>query len=112
MYDDLIKYLRDDSNCNVLDYVDEAADAIERLEIELKSMRCAANSLKLELELVKRERDAALDALKKSKIACEYCFHADNYKDCNMECDRCVDGCECYNCRDNDRWKWIGLKED
>lgn len=31
-YQELIRLLRDENNCNVLDYVDDAADAIEKLE--------------------------------------------------------------------------------
>lgn len=30
-YEELVKALRDENNCNVLDYIDEAADAIEEL---------------------------------------------------------------------------------
>lgn len=30
-YEKLVKALRDENNCNVLDYIDEAADAIEEL---------------------------------------------------------------------------------
>ena len=30
-YETLVKALRDENNCNVLDYIDEAADAIEEL---------------------------------------------------------------------------------
>lgn len=35
MYEELVKRLRDQDNCNVLDDVDEAADAIETLEKQL-----------------------------------------------------------------------------
>jgi hypothetical protein len=34
-YEELVKALRDEDNCNVLDYIDEAADAIEDLEAAL-----------------------------------------------------------------------------
>ena len=38
----------------------EAADAIEKLEIELQAMRCAANSLKAHLEQAKKKNDEYL----------------------------------------------------
>lgn len=49
----LVELLRDEDNCNVLDYIDDAADLIE--------------SLSAQLDQVTRERDAAIRDL------CGYC---------------------------------------
>lgn len=87
---ELLDILRDESNCNVLDYVDEAADLIE--------------SLAAELEQVKRERDAAVADLKDycytGKVMCHYCKFLGNGRFCENECG---DG-ECF--------EWRGVKED
>ena len=42
MYEELVKRLRDQDNCNVLDDVDEAADAIEALEKQLAETEATA----------------------------------------------------------------------
>jgi hypothetical protein len=34
-YEELVKALRDEDNCNVLDYIDDAADAIEELQSQI-----------------------------------------------------------------------------
>lgn len=43
MYEELVKRLRDQDNCNVLDDVDEAADAIEALEKQLAEAEATAD---------------------------------------------------------------------
>ena len=43
MYEELVKRLRDQDNCNVLDDVDEAADAIEALEKQLVETEATAD---------------------------------------------------------------------
>lgn len=72
-YKELIETLRDESNCDVLDYIDEAADAIEALQSELNRSQYHLNergkyidwadeliiSLQSELEQVKAERNRA-----------------------------------------------------
>lgn len=64
---ELLNMLRDESNCNVLDYVDEAADLIESLAAELEQVKQERDGLSIMLtaaqsaaETYKRERDAAL----------------------------------------------------
>lgn len=94
---ELLNMLRDESNCNVLDYVDEAADLIETLAAEL--------------ERVKRERDAAVADL---KGLCDVCAH---FETCDGpwcgDCDS-FDGCEspCKTCPAESNWQWRGAKED
>lgn len=80
----------------------DAANAISALQIDLASMRGAANSykaenenLRAELEQVRRERDAAIEDLSGQ---CEYCSRNDeciNRKGPHWNC-----------------WEWRGSKED
>ena len=42
MYEELVKRLRDQDNCNVLDDVDEAANAIDALEKQLAETEATA----------------------------------------------------------------------
>ena len=44
MYEELVKRLRDQDNCNVLDDVDEAANAIDALESSLQKQRQPPNT--------------------------------------------------------------------
>lgn len=80
-YKELIRLLRDESNCDVLDYIDDAATAIETLMAE---------------------REAALS---KCRGECDECAHADRDAD-DFPCCDC-----CYACMDwdkSDHWKWRG----
>lgn len=60
-YEELVKALRDEDNCNVLDYIDEAADAIE----ELSKPKWISVTERLPEEngryLVRYKRDIVLD---------------------------------------------------
>ena len=94
MYKELIAQLRDENNCNVLDYVDDAANAIENLEEEL--------------ERIKAERDMAVRDLRRCDIDCNFCAHAISYPDCDLECEHCMKNCKCAKCRNNDHWTWRG----
>lgn len=87
---ELLNMLRDESNCNVLDYVNDAADLIE--------------SLAAELEQVKRERDAAVDELDHFCDNCKYVDNAYGEYPCpsRTEYDHC-DSCP--------GWQWRGVKE-
>lgn len=83
-YEKLIKLLRDENNCDVLDYVEDAADAIE---------------------VLLAERDAALER------SCADCKHfVISHNGCTPDCDcnnsecKCVDGV-------NLGWQWRGPKE-
>ena len=51
---------KDKATLEIMDLCMEAADAIEKLEIELQSMRCAANSLKAHLEQAEKKNDEYL----------------------------------------------------
>lgn len=60
-YEELVKALRDENNCNVLDYIDDAADAIEDLIAALT----ASN------EVIAKSRDKWIsveDALPKNEL--------------------------------------------
>lgn len=46
---ELLDILRDESNCNVLDYVDDAADLIEALAEELEQVKQERNGLSIML---------------------------------------------------------------
>ena len=94
---ELLEILRDEDNCNVLDYIDEAADLIE--------------SLAAELEQVKRERNAAirqlLEADKNNPFACSYCKHDDVCDGRLAVCGDCgMDGCPCNTCINHSNWQW------
>ena len=51
---------KDKATLEIMDLCMEAADAIEKLEIELQAMRCAANSLKAHLEQAEKKNDEYL----------------------------------------------------
>lgn len=82
-YQELIRLLRDENNCNVLDYVDDAADAIETLM---------------------RERDAAIADIEElmsesDEGACAYCAWYGREKPCPADDTHCLA-------------KWRGVKMD
>lgn len=52
----------------------QAAEELEQQGMELEGMRSAANSLKMHLEKVTAERDAAVDQLSELEC-CEFCKH-------------------------------------
>lgn len=94
---ELLEQLRDESNCNVLDYIDDAADLIE--------------SLAAELEQVKRERDVATEQVKVLG-ACAYCEHDSFCPNTIPDCMNCRnERCPCYVCGHQSQWKWRGMKE-
>ena len=98
---ELLSLLRDEDNCNVLDYIDEAADLIE--------------SLSAELERVKRERDAAVRDIYNMK-ACALCKHYPNGEQCEtyfllcVECDN--ENCICKECVNGEKLEWRGPQEE
>ena len=91
----LVELLRDEDNCNVLDYIDDAADLIESLSAELEITEAVAaearglecerdqltvelgqtatkcHQLKSQLDQVTRERDAAVEDLRNG--SCSTC---------------------------------------
>lgn len=56
-YEELVKALRDEDNCNVLDYIDDAADAIEEL----------CDGVKLYKEAYINEHDERIEEIKRHK---------------------------------------------
>lgn len=70
-------------------YSREAADALEKLQVEL--------------EQVKRERDAAVEGLRVCSI--------ENYTECQYCLYRTARSF-CWNCTDGSNWKFRGQKED
>lgn len=107
---ELLEILRDEDNCNVLDYIDEAADLIESLAAELEQVKQERDGLNIllgqaqsMLETRTRERDAAVEEWKQSAIAgksmCDMCMFSD-------------DEGRCWNdCIDGELWQWRGVKE-
>lgn len=99
MYEELVDRLRDEDNCNILDYVDEAAEAIEKL--------------KYELEQVKAERDAAVEDLKS-----QYDIQGieDDHPIYDMSiCFKCIYypssfNRYCEDCNNFDKWQWRGVQ--
>lgn len=93
-YKELIDILRDESNPNVLDYIDDAATAINDL-------LARAESAKARAEKAEKERNAAVDDLRIFGHCCSCCkwFNAPNCKAKEP-------------CGTNDNWEWRGLKEE
>lgn len=93
-YKELINILRDENNPNVLDYIDDAAIAINDLLARAESAESRA-------EKAEKERDAAVDDLRIFGHCCSCCkwFNAPNCKAKEP-------------CGTNDNWEWRGLKEE
>lgn len=82
-YKELIDILQDESNPNVLDYIEDVAIAIKELLAENQALRNAANGFKKQLESAEarvekaeRERDAAIKILRKI----EWCNGCKNFR--------------------------------
>lgn len=112
----LFKILMDGSNPNILDYVDDASEAIKELLIENQSLRIAANGFK---DQAKKAEERAEKAKMKLDSAIEqlhgYCHACKNYTQNHNEgpCKTCKH--EYFHCRDEkavDNWKWLGEKEE
>ena len=80
---ELVELLRDEDNCNVLDYIDDAANIIE--------------SLSAQLDQVTRERDAAVEDMRTKAYYCETCVHY-------------TPGYFCPGCRNKSNWQWRGVE--
>lgn len=113
---ELLSLLRDEDNCNVLDYIDDAADLIESLAAELEQVKQERDGLSIMLtaaqsavESYKCERDAAADL----KGICNFCAHTQTCTgywcgDCD-EFEECKSPCK--NCEVAENWQWCGAKE-
>lgn len=105
---ELIKALRDESNCNVLDYIGEAADRLEELAAELEAERHRHDryvdfelAQSAELAKVKAERDALLEIAKDG--GCDTCMHEQVPHD-DQPC------CGCHGTGGHaDNWEWRGV---
>lgn len=122
---ELLEIIRDESNCNVLDYIDETADLIESLAAERDALaeRCrqleARNDALIAKEVLfdeaiaagakmQRERDAAVEDLK-----LWYCFSCNNQstphcQECSRNRVRLAKG----YLSGRDHYEWRGVKED
>lgn len=60
-----------------------------------------------QLAQVKAERDAAVKCLEDAH-ACETCEHMDTHPECEVDCLRCKEDCQCRECRDGSNFKWRG----
>lgn len=92
----LISRIAGTNELQALTYIREAAD---RGEIHAAD---ALEKLQAELKQVKRERDAAVEGLRVCSI------------ENNMECQYCLYGTArsfCWNCTDGSNWKFRGQKE-
>lgn len=113
----LIRILKDKDNCNILDYVDDAIDIIERLSKKLEVAQDLAERrlqrknmykerserslfekerYRLDLEQVKRERDAAISDLIGECTVCK------NSNECTKYPCYCING---------SAWEWRGVPE-
>lgn len=72
---------------------------LRQAKIELESMRTASNSLKMHLENVKAERDAAIDDLRGCAI--------ESYTEC-MYCRYNTARSFCWDCTDGSNWAYRG----
>ena len=118
---ELLEILRDEDNCNVLDYIDEAADLIESLAAELEQVKQERDGLNIllgqaqsMLETRTRERDAAVKDIYSMK-ACALCKHYPSGEECEtyfllcIECDN--EKCICKECSNGEKMEWRGIKE-
>lgn len=93
----------------------KAADLIESLAAELKiteavaaqarGLECERDLLAVELEQVERERDAAVEDLRKVAQAVSVCF-------CCKRRDEEYVSNDCMDCINSCNWQWRGVKED
>lgn len=81
----------------------QAAEALEHQSVELEGMRSAANSLKMHLETVTAERDAAVDDLRGCAIeSCAECIY------CRYKTARSF----CWDCTDGSNWTYRGPRKE
>lgn len=97
-YKELIDILQDESNPNVLDYIDDAVTAINDLLARAESEEARA-------EKAERERDIAVEQLHHCENNCDYCRN-------RCECDKetCFSPSPITG-EPTDYWKWCGLEE-
>lgn len=117
--DDLLEQLQEPNNCNVLDYIDDAVEAIKGLRCRSQALVKENNKLSKDInkacemigvwvqraETAERERDAAVEQLHGYCPACAH--YTANY--CDGACAECKH--EYYQYRSpeaQDKWEWNG----
>lgn len=103
-YKELIDILRDESNPNVLDYIDDAVTAIN----DLLSRTEAAES---RAEKAERERDYAIKQLKIAADENGGCWGCKWFDDMTEKCTN-PEGMVSCSTVTNNMWEWRGLKEE
>lgn len=106
-YKELIEILRDDEFCGILDYIDDAADAIEQLVKERKTLKRNFATVVKDCDKLVKERDAAVADLKNNGD-CSFCKHEQVPID-NEPCNSCM-----YNGYESNfsNFEWRGVQED
>ena len=131
-YKELIDILRDETNPNVLDYIDDAVtaindllDRVETAEAERDEARrdCAVAEQNHQIEVerrkssesragkAERERDYAIKQLKIVADENGGCWGCKWFDDMTKKCTN-PEGMVSCNTRTNNMWEWRGLKEE
>ncbi len=69
--------------------------------------------LRADFARVTAERDAAVEDIKHNNN-CTVCAYGLSQGDCetnDYDCENCRANCECKSCRNENNWKWRGMKE-
>lgn len=103
-YKELIDILQDESNPNVLDYIDDAATAINALLARAESAEARA-------EKAERERDYAIKQLKIAADENGGCWGCKWFDDMTEKCTN-PEGMVSCSTVTNNMWEWRGLKEE
>ena len=101
-YKKLVDIFRDESNPNVLDYIDDAATAINDLLTRAESAESRAE---------KAERDYAIKQLKIAADENGGCWGCKWFDDMTEKCTN-PEGIVYCSTVTNNMWEWRGLKED
>lgn len=100
--DEIVKALRDESNCDVLDYIDEAADLIESLQAQLATEKRRADAA---VEDMKR----IVDSVREEHYDETCCFACKYDADMSIT-DSGAYANECPGFERNDCFEWRGLR--
>lgn len=114
---------KDEMSCvNILfvksaDLIESFAAELERVTQERDGLNILLGQAQSMLETRTRERDAAVEELKRADIwSCEHCKFNRISAPCgetNMDCAECkLVNCICKDCIDNSNWQWRGVQEE
>lgn len=81
-------------------YMANAAEVIARLMVELEQVKRERDALKAELKNIAKVQDV-----------CTACRHYSSEPNCEFECEECRHRCMCYECTKGDRFEWRGVQE-